>query len=189
MRKLKAQMIDLIVKLPVNIQHELSEELCLDGAQHEMPEKIAEELLECELMAHFYNDCTDMSGLSFRSVLAGILCDRIEEEWSYCMPVVIVWVTKKVLSDKQLDLIEKMIERYDLYYGSEMADEYRKSLRNKYVAECADDSYFMNFMKLIMAVLNEKSVIIDFLYKCMNFEQDKKEKKIYLEAINLLNLY
>lgn len=188
MLQLQKQMTKLISRLSFDIQKELLEELCLSADENEtsVAEKIAETLLKSDLKEHFDNDCSDLSGLSFTSTAAGILCDRPEDEWGICMPIVLLWVNKRVLSDKELDLIENMVANYDKYYSSAPADAYRKDLRNEYVADCADDSPFMNFMKLILAVLYEKETILQFLYDAMQYEEDEDDKASYADVIKLI---
>lgn len=188
--EVKKQMADMLKELPVYIQEEFAEELPVNCDNPEqLPEILAEKMVEDDLAIHFSNDCNDYSGLSYQSVPAGTLCDSYggEENWEVCVPLLVLWITKKTLSQKNRDKISQLLEDYAQYHeNSDVSEDYVGELKWRYVAECVEPSEILDFVKLVLAILYNSDILIDWIEEKLKIEQDGMNKKIYHEWLHFI---
>lgn len=190
LNEVKKQMTDLVKELPVAIQEEFAEDLCVNyNDAGQLPEFIAERMVEADLSKHFNNDCNDYSGLSYQSVTAGTLCDSYggEENWEVCVPLLVLWITKKPLSQKNKERISQMIEGYEEYHAcSDVSEDYTDEMKGEYVAECVEPSEILDFVKLVLAILYSPDDLREWIENRLEVEQDGMNKKIYHEWAHFL---
>lgn len=188
--EVKKQMAEMLKKLPESIQKEFAEELPVNYDNLEqLPEILADKMLEDDLSEHFSNGCNDFSGLSYKSDPAGVLCDSYggEENWEVCVPILVLWISKKPLSQKNRDKISQLLEDYEEYHEtSDVSDDYFTGLKGNYVAEGLEPSEILDFVKLVLAILYDPDSMLDWIEDKLNVEQDSMNKKIYHDWVHFI---
>ena len=188
--QLKNQMTGLLRELPEGLIIEIKDDLCINNENTELlPGLIAERMAENNLEKHFKNDCNDFSGLSFCSVTAGLLCDG-EDYWEICLPLVVLWITKKPISKKNMKKLERLAAGYQEFHDSpstkDVREDYRLELRKDYVAECSFQSEFLDLVKLSIAMGSDPKPILTWINKKLAEDQIGINKKIYHDWVHFL---
>lgn len=190
MEQLKEQMTELIKNLPDSLWEDFATDLCINYQSKDLlPEMIADAMIKSDLSKHFKNDCEDPSGLSFYSETAGLLCDR-ENYWQESLPLVVLWLTKQPLTPVDQKKLEQMVKGYDDFHTDtryrEILEDYNCQMKSKYVADCADPSEFLDFVKIAIEMLYKPQPISKWIQDKITNEADTAIKEVYQEWLQFL---
>lgn len=190
MEELKEQLVAFITRLQEPVLKKISEDLCTNSYKNQsIPEQIAETMLKCDITDHFKSDTNDLSGLSFHSVTAGALCDIYADTPDH-LAIVILWLTKKPLTQKNQTKLEQLADNYYAFHGDsiyrEVLVDYNHYMRNKYVADCADPSQFLDLVKIAIAMFYDPQPLIDYLKKNITIEKGTANGKIYRDWLQFI---
>ena len=157
---------------------------CMETDAEQRNNQIAEHMLkDMDLEPFFTNDCIDdPAGLNPGCEEICILCENNDIEWPVLIPVFVMWLLHRELTDTEDKMIQTVIDAYlDDTYPELRADF--EDLKYEVTADCAEDIEMLHMVRVILKMLCEPEFLVEYFRDKLEEETDRDTKKLYRKAI------